>query len=153
MFQYPMDIIPHPRWTFPFCCWPIISNLQFFRSWTQSWRLAWEAEHQSVKYMQHSLILGKNWNYKDFFFFSQKYDMYDKASGSPCPVGGQQLAVTDADTAPDELEFELVEGPVHGTLLRVDYGSQTPVVSGRSFLTPSMLLNALLFKVLKRLFL
>lgn len=55
-------------------------------------------------------------------------------------VGGQQLAVTDADTAPDELEFELVEGPVHGTLLRVDFGSQTPMINGRSSQTPSMLL-------------
>uniref|UniRef100_A0A4W4DQF0 VWFC domain-containing protein n=1 Tax=Electrophorus electricus TaxID=8005 RepID=A0A4W4DQF0_ELEEL len=41
--------------------------------------------------------------------------------GGRTPIGGQQLAVTDADTAPDELEFELVEAPVHGTLLRVDY--------------------------------
>lgn len=59
--------------------------------------------------------------------------MYLSPSGSPWPLGGQQLAVTDADTAPDELEFELVEGPVHGTLLRVDFGSQTPMINGRSF--------------------
>lgn len=50
------------------------------------------------------------------------------------------MAVTDADTAPDELEFELVEGPVHGTLLRVDFGSQTPMVNGRSSQTQSLLL-------------
>lgn len=50
------------------------------------------------------------------------------------------MAVTDADTAPDELEFELVEGPVHGTLLRVDFGSQTQMINGRSSQTPSMLL-------------
>lgn len=50
------------------------------------------------------------------------------------------MAVTDADTAPDELEFELVEGPVHGTLLRVDFGSQTPMVNGRSFQISSMCL-------------
>lgn len=49
----------------------------------------------------------------------------------PCRVGGRQLAVTDADTAPEELEFELVEGPLHGTLLRVDLGSQVQLVNGR----------------------
>lgn len=46
------------------------------------------------------------------------------------------MAVTDADTAPDELEFELVEAPVHGTLLRVDFGTQTQMVNGRSIETP-----------------
>lgn len=35
-------------------------------------------------------------------------------------VGGQQLAVSDADTAPDELEFELVEAPLHGELIKTD---------------------------------
>lgn len=39
--------------------------------------------------------------------------------------------MTDADTAPEELEFELVEGPLHGTLLRVDLGSQVQMVNGR----------------------
>lgn len=50
---------------------------------------------------------------------------------SPCRAGGRQLAVTDADTAPEELEFELVEGPLHGTLLRVNLGSQVQMVNGR----------------------
>ena len=45
-------------------------------------------------------------------------------------AGGQQLAVTDADTAPDELEFELVEAPAHGNLVRVDFSSQTPMSAG-----------------------
>lgn len=39
--------------------------------------------------------------------------------------------MTDADTAPEELEFELVEGPLHGTLLRVGLGSQVQMVNGR----------------------
>lgn len=43
----------------------------------------------------------------------------------------RQLAVTDADTAAEELEFELVEGPLQGTLLRVDLGSQVQMVNGR----------------------
>uniref|UniRef100_A0A3B3VXF3 Fraser extracellular matrix complex subunit 1 n=1 Tax=Poecilia latipinna TaxID=48699 RepID=A0A3B3VXF3_9TELE len=33
---------------------------------------------------------------------------------------GQQLAVSDADTAPDDLEFELVDAPIHGELMRRD---------------------------------
>lgn len=48
----------------------------------------------------------------------------------PFRVGVRQLAVTDADTAPEELEFELVEGPLHGTLLRVDLGSHVQMVNG-----------------------
>lgn len=36
------------------------------------------------------------------------------------PAGGQQLAVSDADTAPDDLEFELVDAPIHGELMRRD---------------------------------
>ncbi|KAJ8398108.1 hypothetical protein AAFF_G00431850 [Aldrovandia affinis] len=54
--------------------------------------------------------------------------------GGRAPVGGQQLAVTDADTAPDELEFELVEAPVHGTLLKVNgFSGQTEMVNGDTF--------------------
>lgn len=45
-------------------------------------------------------------------------------------VGGQQLAVSDADTAPDELEFELVEAPIHGELIKTDSGAQSSMISG-----------------------
>lgn len=45
-------------------------------------------------------------------------------------VGGQQLAVSDADTAPDELEFELVEAPIHGELIKTDGGAQSSMISG-----------------------
>uniref|UniRef100_A0AAV2MQE8 Uncharacterized protein n=1 Tax=Knipowitschia caucasica TaxID=637954 RepID=A0AAV2MQE8_KNICA len=40
--------------------------------------------------------------------------------GGQAAIGGQQLAVSDADTAPDELEFELTEPPVYGEVLRTD---------------------------------
>lgn len=50
---------------------------------------------------------------------------------SQCCVGVQQLAVTDSDTAPEELEFEVVEGPLHGMLLKVDLGSQVQMVNGK----------------------
>lgn len=51
-------------------------------------------------------------------------------------VGGQQLAVSDADTAPDELEFELVEAPVHGELLRADVSAHTSMINGE-MITPA----------------
>ncbi|XP_032434237.1 extracellular matrix organizing protein FRAS1 isoform X1 [Xiphophorus hellerii] len=40
--------------------------------------------------------------------------------GGQAAIGGQQLAVSDADTAPDDLEFELVDAPIHGELMRRD---------------------------------
>ncbi|XP_017560623.2 extracellular matrix protein FRAS1 [Pygocentrus nattereri] len=66
--------------------------------------------------------------------------------GGRATVGGQQLAVTDADTAPDELEFELVEGPVHGNLLRVDYGTQTQMVNGDTFTFDDLTRNVLQYE-------
>lgn len=47
-------------------------------------------------------------------------------------VGGQQLAVSDADTAPDELEFELVEAPIHGELIKNDGNTHTSMRNGES---------------------
>ncbi|KAK5611833.1 hypothetical protein CRENBAI_009535, partial [Crenichthys baileyi] len=40
--------------------------------------------------------------------------------GGQAALGGQQLAVSDADTSPDDLEFELVDAPIHGELIRTD---------------------------------
>lgn len=51
-------------------------------------------------------------------------------------VGGQQLAVSDADTAPDELEFELVEAPVHGELLKAEGSARTSMINGE-MITPA----------------
>lgn len=48
-----------------------------------------------------------------------------------CCVGVQQLDVTDADTAPDDLEFLLEETPQHGTLLKVDGGVGSEMVNGK----------------------
>lgn len=45
-------------------------------------------------------------------------------------VGGQQLAVSDADTAPDELEFELVEAPIHGELTKTDGSTHISMTNG-----------------------
>ncbi|XP_073695623.1 extracellular matrix organizing protein FRAS1 [Garra rufa] len=66
--------------------------------------------------------------------------------GGRTPVGGRQLAVTDADTAPEELEFELVEGPLHGTLLRVELGSQVQMVNGDTFTSSDVTRNVLQYE-------
>ncbi|KAG7481357.1 hypothetical protein MATL_G00065830 [Megalops atlanticus] len=66
--------------------------------------------------------------------------------GGRAPVGGQQLAVSDADTAPDELEFELVEAPIHGTLLKVDFGVQTEMVNGDTFTFSDVTRNILQYE-------
>ncbi|CAM4540352.1 unnamed protein product [Leuciscus chuanchicus] len=66
--------------------------------------------------------------------------------GGRAPVGVRQLAVTDADTAAEELEFELVEGPLHGTLLRVDLGSQVQMVNGDTFTSIDVTRNVLQYE-------
>ncbi|CAB1319256.1 unnamed protein product [Coregonus sp. 'balchen'] len=64
--------------------------------------------------------------------------------GGQTPIGGQQLAVTDADTAPDELE--LVEGPVHGTLVKMELDSQTEMMSGDTFSFSEVTRNVLQYQ-------
>lgn len=46
-------------------------------------------------------------------------------------AGGQQLAVSDVDTAPDELEFEVVEAPVHGELIKTDGNTKIRMTNGK----------------------
>ncbi|XP_066568203.1 extracellular matrix organizing protein FRAS1 isoform X2 [Amia ocellicauda] len=62
--------------------------------------------------------------------------------GGRAPVG-QQLAVTDADTLPDDLVFELVEAPLHGTLMKTDFSGQTDMVNGEAFTFSDVSRNAL----------
>ena len=40
--------------------------------------------------------------------------------------------MSDADTAPDELEFELVEAPVHGELVKTDGDAHASMRSGEA---------------------
>ncbi|KAM9823010.1 extracellular matrix organizing protein FRAS1 [Syngnathus typhle] len=62
--------------------------------------------------------------------------------GGQAAVGGQQLAVTDADTSPEELELELVEAPVHGELLR----SHVRMANGDTFTFADVTRDALLYR-------
>ncbi|XP_015220286.2 extracellular matrix organizing protein FRAS1 [Lepisosteus oculatus] len=57
----------------------------------------------------------------------------------------QQLAVSDADTDPDDLVFELLKAPLHGTLVKKDFGSQTEMVNGEMFTFNDITRNALLY--------
>uniref|UniRef100_A0A8D0CH89 Fraser extracellular matrix complex subunit 1 n=1 Tax=Scleropages formosus TaxID=113540 RepID=A0A8D0CH89_SCLFO len=66
--------------------------------------------------------------------------------GGRAPVGVQQLAVADADTAPDELEFILLEAPQHGSLLKVDQGVHIEMLNGDQFSFSDMTRNILQYK-------
>ncbi|KAM6930976.1 extracellular matrix organizing protein FRAS1 [Xenentodon cancila] len=64
--------------------------------------------------------------------------------GGQAAIGGQHLAVSDADTAPDELEFELVEAPIHGKLIKTD--DNTHMANGDTFSFSDVTRNVLLYR-------
>ncbi|XP_041854892.1 extracellular matrix protein FRAS1 [Melanotaenia boesemani] len=66
--------------------------------------------------------------------------------GGQATIGGQQLAVSDADTAPDELEFELVEPPIHGELIKTDDSTKTRMTNGDTFTFSDITRNILLYR-------
>ncbi|XP_028271090.1 extracellular matrix organizing protein FRAS1 isoform X7 [Parambassis ranga] len=66
--------------------------------------------------------------------------------GGQAAIGGQQLAVSDADTAPDELEFELVEAPIHGELMKMDGSTNTRMFNGDIFTFNDVTRNVLLYR-------
>uniref|UniRef100_A0A3B5B2R5 Extracellular matrix protein FRAS1-like n=1 Tax=Stegastes partitus TaxID=144197 RepID=A0A3B5B2R5_9TELE len=66
--------------------------------------------------------------------------------GGQASIGGQQLAVSDADTAPDELEFELVDAPIHGDLVKTEGGASTRMANGDVFTFSDVTRNALLYR-------
>ncbi|KAM9446229.1 extracellular matrix organizing protein FRAS1 [Clarias gariepinus] len=100
--------------------------------------------HHTTPEMDFSILLLANHQQPPVFQILDP--VLEVSLGGRAPIGGQQLAVTDADTAPDELEFELVEGPVHGTLLRVDFGSQTPMINGDTFTFSDITRNVLQYE-------
>ncbi|XP_023814674.1 extracellular matrix protein FRAS1 isoform X2 [Oryzias latipes] len=64
--------------------------------------------------------------------------------GGQASIGGQHLAVSDADTPPDELEFELVEAPTDGQLIRAQ--QETPLSHGDTFSFSDVTRNILLYR-------
>ncbi|KAM8864960.1 extracellular matrix organizing protein FRAS1 isoform 2-T3 [Synchiropus picturatus] len=66
--------------------------------------------------------------------------------GGEAAIGGQQLAVSDADTAPDDLEFELVEAPLHGELMKHDGLTYTGMQNGDIFSFSDVTQNLLVYR-------
>ncbi|KAM8939375.1 extracellular matrix organizing protein FRAS1 [Pelodytes ibericus] len=58
---------------------------------------------------------------------------------------GVQLTVTDADTAPEDLFYELVEPPQHGLLMKSEPGIQSPMNAGDTFTYEDINRNALYY--------
>ncbi|XP_030622204.1 extracellular matrix organizing protein FRAS1 [Chanos chanos] len=102
-----------------------------------------DGEHTSPE-MDFAILLLTNHQQPPVFQILDP--ILEVSPGGRAAVGGQQLAVTDADTAPDELEFELVESPVHGTLHRVDSGTQTPMLNGDIFTFSDITRNVLQYE-------
>ncbi|KAJ8286924.1 hypothetical protein GJAV_G00044950 [Gymnothorax javanicus] len=65
--------------------------------------------------------------------------------GSRAAVSEQQLAISDGDTAPDKLEFKLLEAPSHGTLWKVDGGAEREMLNGDTFTFSDIAQNRLQF--------
>ncbi|XP_051278840.1 extracellular matrix protein FRAS1 isoform X2 [Dicentrarchus labrax] len=72
--------------------------------------------------------------------------LLEVSMGGQAAIGGQQLAVSDADTAPDELEFELVEAPIHGELIKTDGSAHTSMTNGDTFTFSDVTRNVLLYR-------
>uniref|UniRef100_UPI0037E879D7 extracellular matrix organizing protein FRAS1 n=1 Tax=Semicossyphus pulcher TaxID=241346 RepID=UPI0037E879D7 len=66
--------------------------------------------------------------------------------GGQASIGGQQLAVSDADTSPDELEFELVEAPIHGELIKTEGSEHTSMNNGDTFTFSDVTRHVLLYR-------
>ncbi|TMS03411.1 Extracellular matrix protein FRAS1 [Larimichthys crocea] len=72
--------------------------------------------------------------------------LLEVSMGGQAAIGGQQLAVSDADTAPDELEFELVEAPIHGELTKTDGSTHISMTNGDIFTFSDITRNVLLYR-------
>ncbi|KAM9330542.1 extracellular matrix organizing protein FRAS1 [Gastrophryne carolinensis] len=62
--------------------------------------------------------------------------------GGRTPIG-MQLTVSDTDTAPEDLLYELVEPPSFGVLMKSEDGIQTPMSAGDTFTYDDVSRNAL----------
>uniref|UniRef100_A0A8B9KBI5 Fraser extracellular matrix complex subunit 1 n=1 Tax=Astyanax mexicanus TaxID=7994 RepID=A0A8B9KBI5_ASTMX len=120
------------------------SHLQELYQYSFTGRLMVSDGENTTPEMDFSILLLANHQQPPVFQILDP--VLEVSLGGRATVGGQQLAVTDADTAPDELEFELVESPVHGTLLRVDFGAQTQMVNGDTFTFSDLTRNVLQYE-------
>ncbi|XP_061880359.1 extracellular matrix organizing protein FRAS1-like [Entelurus aequoreus] len=66
--------------------------------------------------------------------------------GGQTPVGVQHLAVSDVDTPPDELEFEVVDAPHHGHLVKTQDGRHATMDNGDVFTFSDVTHNNLLYR-------
>ncbi|KAG8454257.1 hypothetical protein GDO86_000773 [Hymenochirus boettgeri] len=64
--------------------------------------------------------------------FQIKSPSLEVTQGGRAPIG-VQLAVTDTDTAPEDLFYQLVEPPHHGNLMKSEAGMQDPLNAGDTF--------------------
>uniref|UniRef100_A0A3Q2DG67 Fraser extracellular matrix complex subunit 1 n=1 Tax=Cyprinodon variegatus TaxID=28743 RepID=A0A3Q2DG67_CYPVA len=64
--------------------------------------------------------------------------------GGQATLGGQLLAVSDVDTDPDDLEFELVDAPIHGELIRTD--TNIRMINGDTFTFSDITRKVLLYR-------
>ncbi|XP_041084402.1 extracellular matrix organizing protein FRAS1-like isoform X2 [Polyodon spathula] len=98
-----------------------------------------DGEHTTPE-MEFTIHLLSNHQQSPVFQISDP--SIEVSQGGRVPVG-QQLAVSDADTAPEDLIFELVEAPRHGSLMKSDYGFQTQMRSGDTFMFDDIAQNTL----------
>ncbi|KAE8631113.1 hypothetical protein XENTR_v10001087 [Xenopus tropicalis] len=64
--------------------------------------------------------------------FQLKSPSLEVTQGGRAPIG-VQLSVTDTDTAPEDLFYQLVEPPRHGLLMKSEAGMQDPLNPGDTF--------------------
>uniref|UniRef100_A0A3Q3IUW6 VWFC domain-containing protein n=1 Tax=Monopterus albus TaxID=43700 RepID=A0A3Q3IUW6_MONAL len=102
-----------------------------------------DGEHTTPE-LDFSIVLVSNHQQPPVF---QVLDpLLEVSLGGQATIGGQQLAVSDADTAPDELEFELVEAPLHGELVRTEGGGHISMANGDIFTFSDITRNVLLYR-------
>ncbi|KAF3695350.1 Extracellular matrix protein FRAS1 Precursor [Channa argus] len=102
-----------------------------------------DGEHTTPELVFAVLLLS---NHQQPPVFQVLDPLLEVSLGGQAAIGGQQLAVSDADTAPDDLEFELVEAPLHGELLKTDGTTHISMTNGDAFTFSDITRNILLYR-------
>ncbi|KAG2466459.1 FRAS1 protein, partial [Polypterus senegalus] len=90
--------------------------------------------------MEFTIHLVKNQHPPPFFQLSDPF--LEVSQGGRASLG-QQLAVSDADTAPEDLIFELLEAPHHGEIIRTVYNQKETLETGDGFTFEDISRNSL----------